>query len=79
MAATENNGAAPRGRWHVSRMFCEVNTRIREAAGRSGGEDPWDFICECDDLDCVETVSLSLDDYDTRRAKPASRIVVDHA
>jgi len=60
-------------------MFREVNSRIREAAGRAGGEDPWDFICECDDLDCVETVSLTIDDYDARRAGPASSIVVDHA
>jgi hypothetical protein len=79
MAATENNGAAPRGRSQVSRMFREVNARIREAAGRAGGEDPWDFICECDDLDCVGIVTLSIDDYDARRATPASRIVVDHA
>jgi hypothetical protein len=60
-------------------MFREVNDRIREAAGRAGGVDAWEFICECDDLDCVQTVSLTIDDYDARRARPVSRIVVDHA
>jgi hypothetical protein len=78
MTITNGNETAARKRSQVSRMFREVNDRIREAAGRVGGHDQWDFICECDDLDCVEMVSLTLDDYDLRRATPASRIVVDH-
>ena len=79
MTITDGDGAAVRSRVQVSRMFREVNDRIREAAGRVGGDDRWDFICECDDLDCAEMVTLSIDDYDARRARPGSRIVADHA
>jgi hypothetical protein len=79
MTITNGNETGARERSQVSRMFREVNDRIREAAGRVGGDDQWDFICECDDLDCVEMVSLTLDDFDSRRVRSASRIVADHA
>ncbi|HEY1366740.1 MAG TPA: hypothetical protein VGF23_06495 [Gaiellaceae bacterium] len=79
MTVTDSNGSAQRAGARVSQMFREVNTRIREAAGRAGGDDPWDFICECDDLECAATVSLTIVDYDARRVLPGSRIVVEHA
>ena len=78
MTASGQNGAGPQHRSKASRVFEEVNSRIREAAGRAGGDDPWDFICECDDLDCVRTVALTVHAYDAHRAVPASRILVDH-
>ena len=79
MAGTDLNGGVQRAGSRVSQMFREVNTRIREAAGLAGGEDAWEFICECDDLKCVQTVSLTIVDYDARRAGPGSRIVTAHA
>ncbi|HEY3921033.1 MAG TPA: hypothetical protein VGL76_02865 [Gaiellaceae bacterium] len=45
-----------------------VNESIRELAGRASGIDAWQFVCECDDTACLELVSLTLCEYDERRA-----------
>ena len=45
----------------------EVNASIRELAGRASGIDAWQFLCECDDVGCLELVSLTLREYDERR------------
>ena len=52
------------GKTHILR---EVNASIRELAGRASGIDAWQFLCECDDISCLELVSLTLLEYDERR------------
>jgi hypothetical protein len=58
--------------WELVR---EANDRIRELAGRFGGDEPASFVCECENPSCLETVALQLDEYDARRvASPAAPI-----
>ena len=55
----------------VAEVFREVNESIRALAGRAGGSESWEFLCECDDDACFQLVSLSLGEYDAcRNASP---------
>jgi len=49
-------------------LFREVNERLREMIGDS--ETLTEFLCECSNPDCIDTVALSLDEYDAVRASP---------
>jgi hypothetical protein len=53
-------------------VLFEVNAHVHEAAKRfegvEAGEDRWDFTCECGAPDCRLTVSLTLPEYEARRA-----------
>ena len=49
-------------------LFREVNERIREASARfevSHGE----FLCECSDGGCTQTLTMTLDEYETVRSR----------
>jgi hypothetical protein len=48
----------------VGGHFREVNSRIRELAGRFGGDEPAMFVCECDDSGCFAQISLTVSEYD---------------
>lgn len=51
-------------------FFREVNEQIRDVAGRQGvDEHVYEFVCECSDAGCVDTVSLTLAEYERVRAK----------
>ena len=42
----------------------QVNERIEEIAqGLGGGDHRYDFICECSRLDCVERITLTIEEY----------------
>jgi hypothetical protein len=47
-------------------LFREVNERVRETVGTFEG--PLEFLCECSNEDCVETVALELAEYEGIRA-----------
>jgi hypothetical protein len=46
-----------------------VNDRIFELLSEFGSEDG-EFLCECSDADCIETIPLTLREYATLRAQP---------
>ena len=71
MVSTGNNGRHARS----SEVLREVNESIRALAGRAGGSESWEFLCECDDDGCFELVSLSLGEYDACRGVPPARIL----
>ena len=55
----------------TSGVMIDANAAIRELAdvvGPPHRDGLWDFICECDDDDCLERVPLSADEYDALRA-----------
>lgn len=54
-------------------LFREVNERIRELAP---GDGPTEFLCECGDAGCVESVSLSTGQYEEVRRDPARFFVL---
>jgi hypothetical protein len=57
----------------------EVNDRIAEFAPRfDGGGQPFDFLCECAEVECVATVTMTLDDY-TKRAGAGWVLVEGHS
>lgn len=51
----------------LSELLADVNARVYELAEHlGGGEERWDFRCECGDKDCAADVSLSLSEYRER-------------
>ena len=48
-------------------LFAHVNDSIRELAGRGPASQTWGFVCECPDVTCHESVSLTLTEFDARR------------
>jgi hypothetical protein len=59
-------------------LLREVNDRLREQAGRLGGDAPRRFVCECGDPDCVQTVMLTPAAFDARRNSNGPSRVVAH-
>ncbi len=55
-------------------LLRDVNERIADVA-TSWQADPPEFLCECSDPDCAETLSLSLREYDIIRSAPNLFIV----
>jgi hypothetical protein len=52
--------------------FREINDQIENHALRHGPDRrPYDFICECADIDCVTRIQLTLAEYERVRAHPA--------
>ena len=60
-------------------LFREVNERI-EPLNRALPivKRLNDFICECTDEDCTETIALSVEEYESVRANPNHFAVVPH-
>jgi hypothetical protein len=48
-------------------LFREVNERIRETIGSFGGTTA-EFLCECSNEDCIETIALDLEEYERIRS-----------
>jgi hypothetical protein len=60
--------------------FQQVNDSIRELASEDYDADRWEFFCECPDLGCHALVSLTLPEFDERRAaSPPVPILAAHA
>jgi len=51
-------------------LFRQVNNRVLDVADPFSAEDAADFLCECSDLECSETVSLTFEEYRSIRAEP---------
>jgi hypothetical protein len=49
-------------------LFAHVNDSIRTLATDGPVTQTWEFICECPDLGCHALVSLTLIEFDARRA-----------
>jgi hypothetical protein len=49
-------------------LFGHVNDSIRKLATEGPGSDAWEFLCECPDVECHAMVSLTLLEFDQRRA-----------
>lgn len=55
-------------------LFREVNERLRETV--SASEESVEFLCECSNEDCIETVELGLADYERIRSNSNLFVVV---
>jgi hypothetical protein len=73
------NGSAGYGRpsgLPVGVLFREVNDRIRELAGRFGGDEAGLFVCECDEGECFASIALTMREYDAvRRLNPGAALL----
>lgn len=45
-----------------------VNDRVFEILGELGSEDG-EFVCECSDVSCIETIQLTLREYGALRVR----------
>jgi hypothetical protein len=60
-------------------LFGHVNDSIRGLATDGAGAETWEFICECPDVACHAIVSITLLEFDRRRAaSPPLPIVAEH-
>jgi hypothetical protein len=50
-------------------LFREVNERVEQVAPDDPGE-AIDFLCECGDADCTQTISLTKPEYEHARSEP---------
>jgi len=48
-------------------LIRQVNERIEQIAGEVAN---FEFLCECANLDCIETVELSITEYESIRSSP---------
>ncbi|HEY4411967.1 MAG TPA: hypothetical protein VGN06_03135 [Gaiellaceae bacterium] len=56
-----------------------MNDSIRELATTGQGVEAWEFFCECSDIGCHELVSLTLVEFDDRRAaSPPLPVLAPH-
>lgn len=57
-----------------SLLLAEVNDRIFEVLSELGGEDgeveDGEFLCECSDASCLETIQLTLREYAALKGQP---------
>ena len=62
-------------------LFGQVNDSIRGLATEASETDMWEFFCECPDLSCHTLVTLSLLEFDERRAAlpPVPILAASHA
>jgi hypothetical protein len=49
-------------------LFREVNERIEDVSTTLATDAPMEFLCECDDPDCLEKVSATRAEYEAIRA-----------
>ncbi len=61
-------------------LFAHVNDSIRRLAYEGPENQTWDFICECMDVRCHASVSLTLIEFDSRRtaSPPVPVIATTH-
>jgi hypothetical protein len=59
----------------------EVNQRIRDLASNlaSHNVSDWEFVCECGDYSCTETVGLALALYDDLKDADVALLAPGHA
>jgi hypothetical protein len=57
-------------------FFRTVNEGIEQQAVRFGGDDDYEFICECASRECLDRVSLTLREYEHIRAEGTRFVVV---
>jgi len=62
-------------------VFVHVNDSIRKLASAGPVTQTWEFICECPELSCHTLVSLTLTEFDERRASspPQPILASEHA
>ncbi len=53
-------------------LFREVNERIEQTVGNNSKVE---FVCECSDTECIETVELRISDYEEVRANPIRFVI----
>ncbi len=61
-------------------LFPHVNDSIRTLAGEGPPSQMWEFICECPEVTCHTMVSLTLSEFDGRRAAlpPVPILAAEH-
>ena len=52
---------------HNESLFRTLNENIVGIAATLGGEEPYEFVCECSTSDCFERLSLTLAEYERVR------------
>lgn len=53
-------------------LFREVNERVEDMAS---GRGPVEFLCECSRTDCIETIELTVAEYEQVRADSARFVI----
>jgi hypothetical protein len=61
-------------------LFPYVNDKIRGLANGASASDLWEFVCECPNVSCHVLVSLTLAEFDRRRAAspPVAILAAQH-
>ena len=59
-------------------LFRDVNERVKriDSEQSAPADERWDFLCECGDAQCIERVSLTVEEYERVRSNPVHFFVV---
>lgn len=57
-------------------VFRLLNENILALAGTLGGDEPFDFVCECARTECFERIRMTRDEYELVRADGSHFLVV---
>ena len=75
VGATSGGGSKQQSRNQI--LFREVNERVRDViAPRLTAGEEGEFLCECGDEACIETIRLDLEEYDAVRASPHRFVMI---
>lgn len=76
MSTSEDGGVQTVKAARNQALWREINERIKAVAQTSGQVE---FLCECSRLDCTETITLSMAEYERIRSSPTRfPVVVGH-
>jgi hypothetical protein len=67
MASETNGGIHAVKAARNQSLWREINERVRTVAETSGN---MEFLCECADLECTQTIKLSVGEYEFIRSSP---------
>lgn len=57
-------------------LFRSVNERLDEMASAISWPKRTDYLCECSDTDCIDTIELDKEEYERARRRPTTFFVV---
>lgn len=57
-------------------LFRDVNERIRDLVTTLGGDDEFEYFCECANADCTFRLPLRVEDYESIRNDPKQFVVL---
>jgi hypothetical protein len=57
-------------------LFRAVNERLKDIGETVSWSNTTDYLCECSDTTCIETIELTTEEYERARSRPTMFLLV---